>query len=76
MNDHDAAMHDQGFRDGIKFIAKQLRHAADQVARPQYSHFQRSSDGKQIEAISRQGSPAYAKKLNELADEIERIANQ
>lgn len=71
---HDEIIHDQGFRDGLKFVAKQLYVAAERVEKPQRSTFEK--DGKHIEAIAHVGQPHLARKYRELADELLRLVTQ
>lgn len=57
----DADVWAAGFIDGLKFVAIQLNRAADQVEQPQAKHTT--------------GQPYFARKLRELAREIESHAN-
>lgn len=74
MNEHDELIHDMGFRDGIKFVAKHLRVAAERVEVPQRGTFQKGET--RIEAITRSGQPHLARKYRDLADELERLITQ
>jgi hypothetical protein len=67
-------MYDLGFRDGVKFVAFHVRAAADQVEHPVRDWFEK--DGRKISGIVKTGRPAYANKLRELADEMERLITQ
>jgi hypothetical protein len=66
--------YDQGFRDGVKFVTKHIRLAADQVEKTTRQTFE--AKGKTYHAIARLGQPIYAAKLRELAAELERIVTQ
>jgi hypothetical protein len=74
MTEHDDMIHDQGFRDGIKFVAHHLIVAAERVETPVRGTFEK--DGKQIEAIVRSGQPHLARKYRELANELLRLVTQ
>ncbi len=67
--------YDLGFYDAVKFIATHIRRAADQVEKPVRGDVE-GKEGKRFNVITRQGSPIYATRLRELADELERIITQ
>lgn len=71
---HDQILIDQGFREGIHFVARHLRVAAERIEKPTYSTFHK--DDHTVQAISRVGQPHLAKKYRELADELERLITQ
>jgi len=74
MTTHDDTIHDQGFRDGVKFVAKHLYVAAERIEKPTYGTFQK--DDHTVQAITRTGQPHLAKKYRELADELIRLVTQ
>lgn len=75
MNEHDELIHDQGFRDGLKFVAKQLYVAAERIEKPKHDTFKKG-DGIEVQAIARVGQPHLARKYRELADELLRLITQ
>lgn len=68
--------YEHGFRDGIIFVAKTLRIAAERVERPTYDTFTHRDSGREFKAISKAGQPHLAKKYRELADELEHMVTQ
>ena len=67
--------YDIGFRDGVMFITKHIRLAADAIEQNQRQGF-RDANGKTINAISRPGSPHLARRYRELADTLEHLVTQ
>lgn len=74
--EHDIAIHDQGFRDGVRFVARHLRVAAERIEKPIRDTFASRTSGHEVQAISRSGQPHLARKYRELADELERLITQ
>jgi hypothetical protein len=67
MNQQD---YDQGFADGLLFVADLLRRSASVLEAPVYSDFNRSNGGS-VRAIAKTGSPSLAAKYREVAALLE-----
>jgi hypothetical protein len=65
----------RGFIAALTLVAAHIRRAADQVEVPKRERidYRRNDERRSVDAITRVGQPYFARKLRELADEIERI---
>lgn len=65
----------RGFVAALTMVAAHVRSAADEVEAPKRERidYRRNDEKRSVDAITRVGQPFFARKLRELADEIERI---
>lgn len=61
--------YERGFRDGVAFVTRHLRTAADRVEQPRRGTVEK--DGKMFDVVLDNGQPRMARRLRELADELD-----
>lgn len=63
--------YDDGFCDGLQWVADRLREAAAQVEKSKHSTFERKNGGGTFEGILKVGDVHFAAKLRDVATVIE-----
>lgn len=64
--------YDKGFRDGIAFVSRHLRIAAERAERVRRGTVEK--DGKTYDVVLDNGQPRMARRLRELADELQKMS--
>jgi hypothetical protein len=72
--DEPMTAYNTAFRDGVLWVARQLRAAADKVEPPTRGIIER--DSKTFNVIVTSGQPHFARKLREVASELESALSQ